>query len=139
MPRDQFTIGIDIGGTFTDIVLVSASGAVHMSKAATTPADPSQGVFDGLERAARLLGTDLRGLLRMTVRITHGSTVATNALLTRSGARVGLITTRGFEDTAFIMRAIGRVDGLPEEDVRHVAWLTGPSRSRSCAAPSSAA
>lgn len=126
MAQEQFTIGIDIGGTFTDIVLVSAAGTVHMSKAATTPADPSEGVFDALERGARQLHTDLRGLLGMTVRITHGSTVATNALLTRSGARVGLITTRGFEDTPFIMRAIGRVDGLSEEEVRHVAWLTKP-------------
>src|SRR5579862_869655 len=103
--------------------MVSTSGEVHMNKAPTTPSDPSQGVFDALERAARQLGTDLAGLLGRADRITHGSTIATNSLLTRNGAKVGLITTRGFEDTPYIMRAIGRVDGLPEEEVRHIAAI----------------
>src|SRR5687768_12017613 len=98
--------------------MVSAAGQVYMNKAPTTPADPSRGVFDALERAAAQLGTDLAGLLARAERITHGSTIATNALLTRTGAKVGLITTRGFEDTPYIMRAIGRVDGIAEEEVR---------------------
>ncbi len=123
---DVLTVGIDIGGTFTDVAIVSASGEVFTSKAPTTPNDPSAGVMHALERAAAEVGTDLQGLLARAERITHGSTVATNALLTRTGAKVGLITTRGFEDTPFIMRAIGRVDGLPEDLVRHVAWLTKP-------------
>jgi N-methylhydantoinase A len=123
---EALTIGIDIGGTFTDVAMVSAAGAVYTTKAPTTPADPSRGVFDALERAAAQLGTDLAGLLAGSERITHGSTIATNALLTRSGARVGLITTRGFEDTPYIMRAIGRTDGVSEEEVRRVAWLTKP-------------
>lgn len=123
---ERLTIGIDIGGTFTDVALVSAAGEVYANKAPSTPEDFSQGVFDALERAAAALGTDLAGLLARTERITHGSTVATNALLTRRGAKLGLITTRGFEDTPFIMRAIGRVDGVPEEEIRHVTWLTKP-------------
>lgn len=126
MTEESFIIGIDIGGTFTDVALLDGTGAVHMSKAPTTPADPSQGVFDALERFARGLGRDLDWLLARSIRITHGSTVATNALLTRSGAKVGLITTRGFEDTPFIMRAIGRVDGVSEDEVRHPAWLAKP-------------
>jgi len=121
-----FTVGIDIGGTFTDVAMLTGRGEVFTSKAATTPDDPSRGVFDALERAAAQVGLDVTGLLARSDRITHGSTVATNALLTRTGARVGLLITRGFEDTPFIMRAIGRVDGLPEEQVRHVAWLTKP-------------
>jgi N-methylhydantoinase A len=120
------SVGIDIGGTFTDVAMLNGRGEVFASKAATTPDDPARGVFDALEGAAAQVGTDVTGLLARSDRITHGSTVATNALLTRTGARVGLITTRGFEDTPFIMRAIGRVDGLPEELVRHVAWLTKP-------------
>ncbi|HEX4841868.1 MAG TPA: hydantoinase/oxoprolinase family protein, partial [bacterium] len=127
MAGESFIIGIDIGGTFTDVALVDSTGTVRMDKAPTTPDDPSRGVFDALERVARQLGSDLNGLLSRTVRITHGSTVATNALLTRSGANVGLITTRGFEDTPFIMRAIGRVDGVSEDEVRHVGWLTKPT------------
>jgi len=127
MAGASFIIGIDVGGTFTDVALVDSAGTVHMSKAPTTPVDPSRGVFDALRRAAHELGMDLGGLLSQTVRITHGSTVATNALLTRSGAKVGLITTRGVEDTPFIMRAIGRVDGLSEAEIRHVAWLTKPT------------
>jgi N-methylhydantoinase A/oxoprolinase/acetone carboxylase beta subunit len=86
---ESLTIGIDIGGTFTDVAMVSAAGQVHMNKAPTTPADPSRGVFDALERAATQLGTDLAGLLARAERITHGSTIATNALLTRTGAKVG--------------------------------------------------
>ena len=125
--RDTWTIGIDIGGTFTDVALIGNSGAVHMNKAPTTPSDPANGVMDALRRAARSLEVPLSELLGDTQRITHGSTIATNALLTRVGAKVGLITTRGFEDTPYIMRAIGRVDGLSEDEIRHVMYLTKPA------------
>jgi N-methylhydantoinase A len=118
-------IGIDIGGTFTDVVLMSPAG-VRTSKAPTTPWDFSVGVLDGLHQAASDLGTDLPGLLRRTDLLNHGSTVATNALITRSGATVGLITTRGFEDTPLVMRAVGRVDGLSEEEIRRVTAVTKP-------------
>ena len=121
-----FIIGVDIGGTFTDVALITRDGQVVMTKAASTPSEPSQGVFEALKEAAQQLDLSLSELLQQTLRITHGSTVATNALLTRSGARVALIATRGFEDTPFIMRAIGRVDGLPEEEVRHAPWVTKP-------------
>ena len=57
----------------------------------------------------------------------HGTTVATNALIVRRGARVGLITTRGFEDTIFVMRAVGRVDGLDEMEIKHVTKVTKPT------------
>ena len=91
-------IGIDVGGTFTDLVAVDGDGAVTIAKAASTPADPSQGVIAGLERLAATLGLDLAGLLGKTERIVHGTTVATNALLERKGARVGLLTTEGHRD-----------------------------------------
>ncbi len=124
---NNWTIGIDIGGTFTDVALISSAGSVHMSKAPTTPSDPANGVMDALGRAAQSLGVSLADLLGDSQRITHGSTIATNALLTRTGAKVGLITTRGFEDTPYIMRAIGRVDGLSEDEIRHVMYLTKPA------------
>ncbi|MBI1775424.1 MAG: hydantoinase/oxoprolinase family protein [Proteobacteria bacterium] len=91
-------IGIDVGGTFTDLVAVDEGGRVTLAKTASTPADQSVGAMDGLARLAGVLGTDLRGLLRETERIVHGTTVATNALLERKGARVGLLTTEGHRD-----------------------------------------
>lgn len=124
--RDTWTIGVDIGGTFTDVCLIGNSGTVHMAKAPTTPSDPAEGVMNALGRAAQSIDEPLSNLLSDAHRITHGSTIATNALLTRDGARVGLITTRGFEDTPYIMRAIGRVDGLSEDEIRHVMYLNKP-------------
>jgi N-methylhydantoinase A len=91
-------IGIDVGGTFTDLVAVDEQGSVMLAKAASTPADQSVGVMDGLERLAEALGMERSTMLRQTERIVHGTTVATNALLERKGARVGLITTEGHRD-----------------------------------------
>jgi N-methylhydantoinase A len=122
----RYTIGVDIGGTFTDVVLLASDGEVHTSKAPTTPHDFSIGVIDAIREAAAGLGLDLRGLLALTDLVKHGSTVATNALITRNGVLVGLITTRGFEDTTLIMRAVGRVDGLPDEEVRQITTVTKP-------------
>lgn len=124
--NSSWAIGIDIGGTFTDVVMVDQGGKLVTAKAPTTPTDASLGVIDALEAAAQRVDTDLTSLLSETTRITHGSTIATNTLLVRSGARVGLITTRGFEDTPFIMRAIGRVDGVAQENIRHLMALTKP-------------
>ncbi|MGH7264368.1 MAG: hydantoinase/oxoprolinase N-terminal domain-containing protein, partial [Candidatus Rokuibacteriota bacterium] len=94
----MYRIGIDVGGTFTDLVAVDDAGRVTLAKAASTPADPSIGVMDGLDLLARTLGLDRPALLRATERIVHGTTVATNALLERKGARVGLLTTEGHRD-----------------------------------------
>ena len=94
----MYRIGIDVGGTFTDLVAVDAAGRVTLAKAPSTPADPSIGVMDGLERLADALGVGLDALLAETERIVHGTTVATNALLERKGARVGLLTTEGHRD-----------------------------------------
>src|SRR5438874_11811551 len=91
-------IGIDVGGTFTDLVAVDERGRIVIAKAASTPRDPSEGLLDGLGLLAAELGTDLRGLLARTERIVHGTTVATNALLERKGARVALLTTEGHRD-----------------------------------------
>ena len=87
-------VGVDVGGTFTDFVVVSADGAATL-KVPSTPDDLTEAVLTGL----RKLVSDLDGHT-----ITHGSTVATNALLERKGARTALITTRGFEDVLEIGR-----------------------------------
>jgi N-methylhydantoinase A len=93
-----YRIGVDVGGTFTDLAAVDERGHVVIAKAASTPADPSEGVIEGLGELAAALGTDLAGLLARTTRIVHGTTVATNALLERKGAKVGLLTTEGHRD-----------------------------------------
>jgi len=122
----EYVIGIDTGGTFTDVVVMSRSGEVWTAKASTTPDDFSRGVMDALTEAALVLDVDRAELLKQSILFKHGSTVATNALITRTGVKVGFITTRGFEDTTEIMRAIGRVDGLSEEEIRHATWVTKP-------------
>lgn len=122
----EYIIGIDTGGTFTDVVVMSRSGEVWTAKASTTPDEFSRGVMDALTEAARVVEVDRSDLLGQAVLFKHGSTVATNALITRTGVKVGFITTRGFEDTTEIMRAIGRVDGLSEEEIRHATWVTKP-------------
>ncbi len=94
----MFRIGIDVGGTFTDLVSVDALGHVTLAKVATTPADQSLGVMQGLDRLAATLGIETGRMLDRTERIVHGTTVATNALLEHKGAKIGLLTTEGHRD-----------------------------------------
>jgi N-methylhydantoinase A len=94
----MYRIGIDVGGTFTDMVAVDGAGRVTIAKAASTPEDQSLGVMDGLERLAAALSLDRATLLAETAIIVHGTTVATNALLEHKGAKVGLLTTEGHRD-----------------------------------------
>ena len=91
-------IGIDVGGTFTDLVAVDDSGQSTLAKTASTPEDPSIGVMAGLDRLAELVHLAPSQLLAQTERIVHGTTVATNALLEHKGAKVGLLTTEGHRD-----------------------------------------
>ena len=94
----MYRIGVDVGGTFTDLVAVDGQGRVVIAKSTSTPEDPSIGVMDGLGLLAAELGMDARALLAATDLIVHGTTVATNALLERKGAKVGMLTTEGHRD-----------------------------------------
>ena len=94
----MYRIGADVGGTFTDLAAVDRAGRVVIAKCASTPRDPSEGLMEGLGLLASELGLDLPDLLARTEAIVHGTTVATNALLERKGARVGLLTTEGHRD-----------------------------------------
>ncbi len=94
----MYRIGIDVGGTFTDLVAIDAAGATVLAKVPSTPADPSLGVLEGLALLAGRLGLERGALLAATERIVHGTTVATNALLEKKGARTGLLTTEGHRD-----------------------------------------
>src|SRR5215831_8917299 len=124
--KKNYIIGVDTGGTFTDVVVLSSAGEVWTAKASTTADDFSRGVMDAVVEAARTVGIETPELLGQTTLFKHGSTVATNALITHNGCKVGLITTKGFEDTTEIMRAIGRVDGLSDDEIKHVTWITKP-------------
>ena len=124
--KARYIIGVDTGGTFTDVVVLDHAGRVWTAKASTTPDDFSRGVMDAVKEAAVAVGVGMKDLLGQTLLFKHGSTVATNALITHNGCKVGLITTKGFEDTTEIMRAIGRVDGLSGDEIKHVTWVTKP-------------
>src|SRR5580704_6793504 len=122
-----FVVGIDTGGTFTDIVVLHPDGRITINKSPTTPKNFSQGVLDAVAIAASSLGLSKENFLARTSMFKHGTTVATNALITRRGAKVGLIPTRGCEDTIYVMRAVGRVDGLSEMEIKHVTKVTKPT------------
>jgi len=94
----MYTIGVDVGGTYTDLVASDESGRTVFAKSPSTPADQSLGVMAGLEELARRLGVSRAEMLAKTGRFVHGTTVATNALLERKGAKVALLTTEGHRD-----------------------------------------
>src|ERR1700744_2342016 len=94
----MLTIGIDVGGTFTDLVAIDGAGRTVFAKSLSTPQDQSIGVMAGLEELARRLYLSRADMLAQTQRLVHGTTVATNALLERKGAKVALLTTEGHRD-----------------------------------------
>lgn len=106
-------LGVDIGGTFTDLAVMSEDGSVATTKASTTPGRLDEGVFAALERFAETRLTTLDELLADVTSFSHGTTQATNALIERTGAKTGLITTRGFGDTLFVQRLLGMTAGMP--------------------------
>lgn len=97
-------VGIDVGGTFTDIVVVAPDGTVGLTKAATTPDDESEGILDGLAGIAAAGGETLAELLARTDLVVHATTTADNTLITHAGADCGLITTEGHRDEIELRR-----------------------------------
>ena len=123
---DSYVVGVDIGGTFTDCVVVGDAGAMVLGKASSTPHDFAEGVLDAVRDAARNLGmADVRQLLTATRLFYHACTIGDNTLITRSGAKTGLIATKGFGDAMLMMRG-GITAGLPEAEANHSAALTKP-------------
>ncbi|MCE2532130.1 MAG: hydantoinase/oxoprolinase family protein [Acidimicrobiia bacterium] len=116
-------VAVDSGGTFTDCVVLDAAGRVTTAKAPSTPSDFSEGVVQSVSRAAVTEDLDLRGILHSTTSFCHGTTVATNALLTRSGSVVGLVTTKGHEDAIIVGRTIQKAAGLTESELSNLAYL----------------
>lgn len=101
----RFQIGCDIGGTFTDVSVVSDDGLVYNDKAETTPDDLSIGMLAALEAVTAQIGIPLSALLQQTTRFVNGTTIVTNSIATLTGARVGFITTRGHGDVLRIARS----------------------------------
>ena len=97
-----YRLGVDVGGTFTDLLLVDEeSGATHIAKVLSTPEDSSIGVLNGIRRVTGSAEIDASEISH----VMHGTTIATNTILTRTGARVGLVTTRGYRQTLQIARS----------------------------------
>jgi N-methylhydantoinase A len=116
----DYVVGIDIGGTCTDCVVVDEEGRVTLGKAFSTPPDFSGGILDAIGVAADSLGKAPRELLSSTRLFLHSTTVAENAVVDGTLAKVGVIVNRGFEDTLFAMRGgYGRWSGLTEEEKRN--------------------
>lgn len=98
----SFRLGVDVGGTFTDLLLINdATGDSYTAKVPSTPHNPSIAVLNGIEKICQTSGvapSDIRSVM-------HGTTVATNAILTRRGAKVGLVTTKGYKQVLHIARS----------------------------------
>ncbi len=99
-----YRIGIDVGGTFTDFILVRPDGSIRLGKSATTPRDQSEGVIAGIDQLARGEHLSLGELLGDTAVIVHGTTTADNTMIEMSGAVTGLITTQGHRDEIELRR-----------------------------------
>jgi len=101
----KMRIGVDIGGTFTDCVVIDEESSIHTFKELSTPKDPSIGLYNVIHKAAAHFNKSLEELLGGLDIFCHGTTVATNTLLTGTGAKTGLILTKGFRDTLEMRRA----------------------------------
>jgi len=101
----SYQVGCDIGGTFTDIVVVDEHGQVYTDKSDTTPRDLGEGVIGAITNVAESIGVTPEELLSQTTRFVNGTTAVTNSIAELRGARVGLLVTRGFRDTLRIARS----------------------------------
>ena len=121
----KFLCGLDIGGTFTDCVLLDKEGQITIAKAPSTPEDFSKGVVNAISAAAAKVGLPLDHLLESLDVLVHGTTIGTNAIIQRKGARVGLITTKGHNDVIHIMRGSR---GLSAQDIKLIVHIPESSK-----------
>jgi N-methylhydantoinase A len=115
--RDAITVGVDIGGTFTDAVAVRHDGTIVTGKSSTTPQDLSVGFFAAIHEMLDELGLSEAELYARIERLAHGTTAGINALVTRTGARTALVATSGHGDALRIMRGSGRTLGASVEEM----------------------
>ena len=129
----KYVIGVDVGGTFTDLVCLDEQGNALLTKTPSTPADPSVAIMNGISKISGMLGKDAATLLKETSRITHGTTVSTNTVLTWTGAKVGLLTTKGFRDILGIRFGIRETPydfTVPQPDTLCPRYLRMPIEER---------
>jgi N-methylhydantoinase A len=122
---NTYLVGIDIGGTFTDCAIVDRAGKLLTTKVPSTPGDFSRGMMDALGAGAQALGVGLGDFCRDIAFLSHGTTVGTNTIIQKKGARVGLITTKGHEDAIHIMRGSRGYSG---RDIRKVVHFPETSK-----------
>ena len=108
MPESQarYCIGVDVGGTFVDFALCDAAGELTVHKVPADPADLAAAIMRGISDLAEQRGTNAEALLASLDLVVHGTTVATNAVLTGAGSRTGLLTTKGTRDALEMRRGI---------------------------------
>ena len=97
----MYLIGVDIGGTFTDLVIMDGEGRWNLHKTPSTPDSPEEGVFSALALAAEEKGVAMRSLLEETRVFVHGTTLVTNAVISGNMAKTALLTNEGYEDMLF--------------------------------------
>src|SRR3954466_9948106 len=107
----SYLVGIDIGGTFTDCAIVDRAGKLLTTKVPSTPPDFARGMMDALGAGAQALGLTMDGFCSDIAFLSHGTTVGTNTIIQKRGAKVGLITTKRHEDAIHIMRGSGGYGG----------------------------
>lgn len=123
-----YTIGADIGGTFSDCVAVDDKGRVYYAKALSTHAtSPIEGVLEGLSQLAAEAGETLESLLEKTTEFSHGTTIGTNLMVERKGSRVGLLATKGHADALTMMRGRGRTAGVAPDLMLNVRATSKPA------------
>ena len=123
----SYLVGIDIGGTFTDCAIVDRGGRLLTTKVPSTPQDFSRGMMDALDAGAQALGITLDDFCRDIDFLSHGTTVGTNTIIQKRGAKVGLITTRGHEDAIHIMRGSRGYGGRDIRKVVHFPETSKPA------------
>ena len=121
----SYLVGIDIGGTFTDCAIVDRAGKLLTTKVPSTPPDFARGMMDALGAGAEALGISLDRFCRDIAFLSHGTTVGTNTIIQKRGAKVGLITTKGHEDAIHIMRGSRGYGG---RDIRKVVHFPETSK-----------
>ena len=102
----KLKVGIDVGGTFTDFLVTRPNEEPQVYKVLSTPSDPSIGLIEGLKEIAVSMGLSLNELAQSIETVVHGTTVTTNAILTLTGAKTGLLTTHGVRDALEMRRGI---------------------------------
>jgi N-methylhydantoinase A len=123
----SYLVGIDIGGTFTDCAIVDRAGKLLTTKVPSTPQDFSKGMMDALQTGAQALELSLGDFCRDIAFLSHGTTVGTNTIIQKKGAKVGLITTKGHEDAIHIMRGSRGYGGRDIRKVVHFPETAKPA------------